>query len=129
MKKLIPIITAFILMIVIISCGGGGSKEANQTSQNTNEQKTASSDNQKTETKKEFFDMKYIYKGVRVDKAKFDEELKNLRENNEYAKRNFDFLNRKFANDDERKKYSIEFILIMIHLVKHSALGINIMKI
>ncbi len=79
MKKLIPIITAFILMIVIISCGGGGSKEANQTSQNTNEQKTASSDNQKTETKKEFFDMKYIYKGVRVDKAKFDEELKNLR--------------------------------------------------
>ncbi|MEI0508631.1 hypothetical protein [Brachyspira intermedia] len=110
MKKLIPIITAFILMIVIISCGGGGSKEANQTSQNTNEQKTASSDNQKTETKKEFFDMKYIYKGVRVDKAKFDEELKNLRENNEYAKRNFDFLNRKFANDDERKKYSIEFI-------------------
>ena len=110
MKKLIPIITAFILMIVIISCGGGGSKEANQTSQNTNEQKTASSDNQKTETKKEFFDMKYVYKGVRVDKAKFDEELKNLRENNEYAKRNFDFLNRKFANDDERKKYSIEFI-------------------
>ena len=107
MKKLIPIITAFILMIVIISCGGGGSKEANQTSQNTNEQKTASSDNQKTETKKEFFDMKYVYKGVRVDKAKFDEELKNLRE---YAKRNFDFLNRKFANDDERKKYSIEFI-------------------
>uniref|UniRef100_UPI003F4BECF0 hypothetical protein n=1 Tax=Brachyspira catarrhinii TaxID=2528966 RepID=UPI003F4BECF0 len=110
MKKLIPIITAFILMIVIISCGGGGSKEANQTSQNTNEQKTASSDNQKAETKKEFFDMKYVYKGVRVDKAKFDEELKNLRENNEYAKRNFDFLNRKFANDDERKKYSIEFI-------------------
>ncbi|KLI21182.1 hypothetical protein SR30_12390, partial [Brachyspira hyodysenteriae] len=50
------------------------------------------------------------YKGVRVDKAKFDEELKNLRENNEKAKRNFDFLNRKFANDDERKKYSIEFI-------------------
>ncbi|MEI0568082.1 hypothetical protein [Brachyspira pulli] len=97
-------------MIAIISCGGGGSKETNQTSQNTNEQKTASSDNQKTETKKEFFDMKYVYKGVRVDKAKFDEELKKLRENNEYAKRNFDFLNRKFANDDERKKYSIEFI-------------------
>ena len=119
MKKLIPIITAFILMIVIISCGGGGSKEANQTSQNTNEQKTASSDNQKTETKKEFFDMKYIYKGVRVDKAKFDEELKNLRENNEYAKRNFDFLNRKFANDDERKKYSIEFIIEFISNVNY----------
>ena len=110
MKNFISIIAAFILMIAIISCGGGGSKETNQTSQNTNEQKTASSDNQKTETKKEFFDMKYVYKGVRVDKAKFDEELKKLRENNEYAKRNFDFLNRKFANDDERKKYSIEFI-------------------
>ena len=109
MKNVISIIAAFILMIAIISCGGGN-KETNQTSQNTNEQKTASSDNQKTETKKEFFDMKYVYKGVRVDKAKFDEELKNLRENNEYAKRNFDFLNRKFANDDERKKYSIEFI-------------------
>ena len=54
--------------------------------------------------------MKYIYKGVRSDKTKFDEKLKKLRENNEYAKRNFDFLNRKFANDDERKKYSIEFI-------------------
>ncbi|MEI0492216.1 hypothetical protein R4J17_07205 [Brachyspira intermedia] len=109
MKNFISIIASFIFMIAIISCGGEN-KEANKTSQNTNEQKTASSDNQKTETKKEFFDMKYVYKGVRVDKAKFDEELKNLRENNEYAKRNFDFLNRKFANDDERKKYSIEFI-------------------
>ena len=108
MKKIISMLTAFSLMIAVISCGGN--KEANQTSQNTNEQKTASSDSQKTETKKEFFDMKYVYKGVRVDKAKFDEEVKNIRENNEYAKRNFDFLNRKFANDNERKKYSIEFI-------------------
>ncbi|WP_157146498.1 hypothetical protein [Brachyspira pilosicoli] len=108
MKKIISILTAFSLMIAVISCGGN--KEANQTSQNTNEQKTASSDSQKTETKKEFFDMKYVYKGVRVDKAKFDEEVKNIRENDEYAKRNFNFLNRKFANDDERKKYSIEFI-------------------
>ena len=108
MKKIISILTAFSLMIAVISCGGN--KEANQTSQNTNEQKTASSDSQKTETKKEFFDMKYVYKGVRVDKAKFDEEVKNIRENDEYAKRNFNFLNRKFANDNERKKYSIEFI-------------------
>ena len=108
MKTIISILTAFSLMIAVISCGGN--KEANQTSQNTNEQKTASSDSQKTETKKEFFDMKYVYKGVRVDKAKFDEEVKNIRENDEYAKRNFNFLNRKFANDDERKKYSIEFI-------------------
>ncbi|MEI0619659.1 hypothetical protein R4J18_02930 [Brachyspira pilosicoli] len=108
MKKFISILTAFSLMIAVISCGGN--KEANQTSQNTNEQKTASSDSQKTETKREFFDMKYVYKGVRVDKAKFDEEVKNIRENDEYAKRNFDFLNRKFANDNERKKYSIEFI-------------------
>ncbi|WP_020004696.1 hypothetical protein [Brachyspira innocens] len=109
MKKLISIIAAFIFMIAIISCGGGN-KEANQTEQSQNTNSQTSSDNQKTETKKEFFDMKYVYKGVRVDKAKFDEELKNTRENNEYAKRNFDFLNRKFANDDERKKYSIEFI-------------------
>ncbi|ADK31986.1 hypothetical protein [Brachyspira pilosicoli] len=108
MKKIISILTAFSLMIAVISCGGN--KEANQTSQNTNEQKTASSDSQKTETKREFFDMKYVYKGIRVDKAKFDEEVKNIRENDEYAKRNFDFLNRKFANDNERKKYSIEFI-------------------
>ncbi|CCG56378.1 hypothetical protein WESB_0908 [Brachyspira pilosicoli WesB] len=108
MKKIISILTAFSLMIAVISCGGN--KEANQTSQNTNEQKTASSDSAKTETKKEFFDMKYVYKGVRVDKAKFDEEVKNIRENDEYAKRNFNFLNRKFANDNERKKYSIEFI-------------------
>ena len=111
MKKIISILTAFILMIAVISCGGGN-KEANQTSQNTNEQQTVSSVNQskQTDNQKEFFDMKYIYKGVRIDKAKFDEELKNARQNNEYAKRNFDFLNRKFANDNERKKYSIEFI-------------------
>ena len=111
MKKIISILTAFILMIAVISCGGGN-KEANQTSQNTNEQQTISSVNQskQTDNQKEFFDMKYVYKGVRVDKAKFDEELKNARQNNEYAKRNFDFLNRKFANDNERKKYSIEFI-------------------
>ena len=100
-----------ILALTIISCGSGN-KESNQTAQNTNEQKTTSSVNQnkQTDNQKEFFDMKYVYKGVRVDKAKFDEELKNARENNGYAKRNFDFLNRKFANDDERKKYSIEFI-------------------
>ncbi|PTY39924.1 hypothetical protein [Brachyspira hampsonii] len=109
MKKLISIIAAFIFMIAIISCGGGN-KEPNQTEQSQNTNSQTSSDNQKIETKKEFFDMKYVYKGIRVDKAKFDEELKNTRENNEYAKRNFDFLNRKFANDDERKKYSIEFI-------------------
>ena len=107
MKNVISIIAAFILMIAVISCGGRN-KEANQTEQNTNSQ--TSSDNQK-----EFFDMKYVYKSVRVDKAKFDERLKNLRENNEKAKRNFDFLNRKFANDDERKKYSIEFISNVNH--------------
>ena len=107
MKNVIFIIAAFILMTAVILCGGGN-KEANQLEQNTNSQ--ISSYNQKIETKKEFFDMKYVYKGVRADKTKFDEELKNVRENNEYAKRNFDFLNRKFANDDERKKYSIEFI-------------------
>ncbi|WP_157153902.1 hypothetical protein [Brachyspira murdochii] len=118
MKKLISIIAAFILMIAIISCGGGNKKtnqseqntQTNQTSQNTNSQTSSNNQSKQTETKKEFFDMKYVYKGVRVDKAKFDEELKKLRENNEKAKRNFDFLNRKFANDDERKKYSIEFI-------------------
>ena len=111
MKKIISILTAFSLMIAVISCGGGN-KEANQTSQNTNEQQTISSVNQskQIDNQKEFFDMKYVYKGVRVDKTKFDEELKNARQNNEYAKRNFDFLNRKFANDNERKKYSIEFI-------------------
>ncbi|CRF33681.1 hypothetical protein BRSU_1598 [Brachyspira suanatina] len=109
MKNFISIIAAFILMIAIISCGGGN-KEANQTSQNTNSQTSSDNQSKQTDNQKEFFDMKYVYKGVRVDKAKFDEELKNLRENNEYAKRNFDFLNRKFANDDERKKYSIEFI-------------------
>ncbi|WP_028331065.1 hypothetical protein [Brachyspira alvinipulli] len=109
MKNVISIIASFILMIAIISCGGGN-KEANQTSQNTNSQTSSDNQSKQTDNQKEFFDMKYVYKGVRVDKAKFDEELKNLRENNEKAKRNFDFLNSKFANDDERKKYSIEFI-------------------
>ena len=76
MKNIISIISIFVLIVSIISCGGN--KEANQTSQNSNEQKTASSDNQskQTDNKKEFFDMKYVYKGIRVDKAKFDEELK-----------------------------------------------------
>ncbi|MEI0559934.1 hypothetical protein R4I99_14500, partial [Brachyspira intermedia] len=118
MKKNISIIASFILMIAIISCGGGNKKtnqseqntQTNQTSQNTNSQTSSDNQSKQTYNQKEFFDMKYVYKGVRVDKAKFDEELKNLRENNEKAKRNFDFLNSKFANDDERKKYSIEFI-------------------
>ena len=111
MKNIISIITAFTLMITIISCGGR--KETNQTEQSqkiSTHTNISTSDNQKTETEKEFFDMKYVYKGIRADKAKFDEELKNARENNEEAKRNFNFLNIKFANDDERKKYSIEFI-------------------
>ncbi|MBW5411366.1 hypothetical protein E6A50_13455, partial [Brachyspira hampsonii] len=118
MKNFISIIAAFILVIAVISCGGN--KETNQSEQNTQTNQTSQSQNIQTNTlvnqskqtnnQKEFFDMKYVYKGIRADKAKFDEKLKNLRENNEYAKRNFNFLNRKFANDDERKKYSIEFI-------------------
>ena len=115
MKNIISIFAAFILMIAVISCGGGN-KETYQTSQNNNTQSqniqtnTSANQSKQTNNQKEFFDMKYVYKGVRSDKTKFDEKLKKLRENNEYAKRNFDFLNRKFANDDERKKYSIEFI-------------------
>ena len=97
------------LIMTVISCGGGN-KDTNQTSQNNNSQTSSDNQSKQTDNQKEFFDMKYVYKGIRVDKAKFDEELKKARENNEYAKRNFDFLNRKFANDDERKKYSIEFI-------------------
>ncbi|PTY40037.1 hypothetical protein [Brachyspira hampsonii] len=118
MKNIISIIAAFILVIAVISCGGN--KETNQSEQNTQTNQTLQNNNtqvQNTQTntshtnnQKEFFDMKYVYKGVRADKSKFDERLKNLRENNEKAKRNFDFLNRKFLNDDERKKYSIEFI-------------------
>ncbi|WP_157146496.1 hypothetical protein [Brachyspira pilosicoli] len=115
MKNIISIFAAFILMIAVISCGGGN-KETYQTLQNNNTQSqniqtnTSANQSKQTNNQKEFFDMKYVYKSVRADKTKFDEKLKKLRENNEYAKRNFDFLNRKFANDDERKKYSIEFI-------------------
>ena len=117
MKSVISTIIMLSLIITIISCGGGN-KEANQSEQNTQTNQTSQNNNtqniqtntSQTNNQKEFFDMKYVYKGVRADKTKFDEKLKKLRENNEYAKRNFDFLNRKFANDDERKKYSIEFI-------------------
>ncbi|MEI0749596.1 hypothetical protein [Brachyspira pulli] len=117
MKNVIFVITAFILVIAVISCGGGN-KETNQSEQNTQTNQKSQNNNtqniqtntSQTNNQKEFFDMKYVYKGVRADKTKFDEKLKKLRENNEYAKRNFDFLNRKFVNDDERKKYSIEFI-------------------
>ncbi|MDA0053924.1 hypothetical protein OFR37_03235 [Brachyspira hyodysenteriae] len=110
MKNVISIIAAFILITAVISCGGGN-KETDQTSQNNNTQsQNIQTNTSQTNNQKEFFDMKYVYKGIRADKAKFDEKLKKLRENNEYAKRNFDFLNRKFSNDDERKKYSIEFI-------------------
>ncbi|KLI22231.1 hypothetical protein SU43_09140, partial [Brachyspira hyodysenteriae] len=105
MKNVISIIAAFILITAAISCGGGNKKtnqseqntQTNQTSQNNNAQNTQTNTLQ-TNNQKEFFDMKYVYKGIRADKAKFDEKLKKLRENNEYAKRNFDFLNRKFAN-------------------------------
>ena len=70
MKNVISIIAAFILITAIISCGGGN-KEANQSEQNTQTNQTSQnnnsqtfSDNKKTETKKEFFDMKYVYKGI-----------------------------------------------------------------
>ncbi|KLI15615.1 hypothetical protein SU46_09690, partial [Brachyspira hyodysenteriae] len=98
MKNVISIIAAFILITAVISCGGGN-KETDQTSQNNNTQsQNIQTNTSQTNNQKEFFDMKYVYKGIRADKAKFDEKLKKLRENNEYAKRNFDFLNRKFAN-------------------------------
>ena len=87
MKNVISIIASFILITAVISCGGGnrGNKEANQSEKNTKTNQT--SQNTQTNNKKEFFDMKYVYKGIRADKTKFDEKLKKLRENNEYAKR------------------------------------------
>ena len=84
MKNIIFIFAAFILMIAVISCGGGN-KETYQTSQNNNTQSqniqtnTSANQSKQTNNQKEFFDMKYFYKGIRADKAKFNEKLKKLR--------------------------------------------------
>ncbi|WP_300716188.1 hypothetical protein [uncultured Brachyspira sp.] len=97
-----------IILTALIITGCKNSKEIKQSQNNIGQ-------NKKEETEKEFFDMKYVYKGIRADKSKFDEELKEEREHLEETKINLDFLNRKFANDDERKKYSIEFISNAYH--------------
>lgn len=83
MKNIISIIAAFILVIAVISCGGN--KETNQSEQNTQTNQTSQSQNIQTNTlvnqskqtnnQKELFDMKYVYKGIRADKIKFDEKL------------------------------------------------------
>ncbi len=88
MKNFISIIAAFILITAVISCGGN--KETNQSEQNTQTNQKSQNNNtqniqtntSQTNNQKEFFDMKYVYKGVRADKTKFDEKLKKLRENN-----------------------------------------------
>ena len=80
MKNFISIIAAFILITAVISCGGN--KETNQSEQNTQTNQKSQNNNtqniqtntSQTNNQKEFFDMKYVYKGVRADKTKFDEK-------------------------------------------------------
>ena len=112
--KTIIYITAIITLIVS-SCGEN--KEIYEQTYNTNFQTPTRIDSkQKASNQKEFFDMKYVYKSIRIDKSNFSNELMKIYQDyTNIIVRNKEFLNKKISGDNDIKKYACEFISNTYH--------------
>ena len=109
-------IVFFILILIFSGCSN------NSKSSNTNNTNASSNTQEETVTninnKLPFFDMKYVYKAVRVDKDSFRNALTNYYQDSYYSNiinRNKDFLNKKLVGDNDIKKYAIDFISNAYH--------------
>lgn len=107
-KKLIYLII-FTFVLIFYSC--------NSKSEDLN---TSSIENINTNmiVKKDFFDMKYVYKSIRTDKTNFYNALTNYYNDPSYSNiinRNKDFLNKKLVGNNDIKRYSIDYISNVYH--------------
>ncbi|ASJ20350.1 hypothetical protein [Brachyspira hampsonii] len=113
MFKKIIYIAILIYASIFSSCSKNENADNNL---NTNDINTNSL--QSNNYSNDFFDMKYVYKSIRVDKEAFSNALLSYYQDPNYSNiinRNKDFLNRKLVGDNDIKKYAIDYISNTYH--------------
>ena len=113
MKKTAYIII-FIFALIFYSCSNSSQTDNTNIQQHTNTLNT----NNTPQEENAFFDMKYVYKAVRVDQTNFNNALLSYYQDVKYTNiinRNKDFLNKKLVGDNDIKKYAIDFISNTYH--------------
>ncbi|OEJ20075.1 hypothetical protein A9495_02420 [Brachyspira hampsonii] len=114
-KKVFYIYILFFTLI-FFSCqktSESSSNNLNTNDVNTNDVKVIESQKQNSS-----FDMKYVYKSIRVDREAFSNALISYYQDPNYSNiinRNKDFLNRKLVGDNDIKKYAIDYISNTYH--------------
>lgn len=114
MVKKTAYIIIFILALIFYSCSNSSQADNTDIQQHTNTLNT----NDISQQENAFFDMKYIYKAVRVDKTNFNNALLSYYQDVKYTNiinRNKDFLTKKLVGDNDIKKYAIDFISNTYH--------------
>ena len=118
-KKIIYIII-FIYALISLSCSKNEtvSNNVNTNILNTNNIQGNNYSNDINKNDDNFFDMKYVYKSIRVDKESFSNALLSYYQDPNYSNiinRNKDFLNRKLVGDNDIKKYAVDYISNTYH--------------
>lgn len=106
-------IIILIYMLIFSSCS---KNETANNNLNTNNQDNYSSNIKKNDNN--FFDMKYVYKSIRVDKESFSNALLSYYQDANFSNiinRNKDFLSKKLVGDNDIKKYAIDYISNTYH--------------
>ncbi|OEJ13577.1 hypothetical protein BFL38_02170 [Brachyspira hampsonii] len=117
-KKVFYIYILFFTLI-FFSCQKTSESSSN-TSNNLNTNDVNTNDVKVIESQKQnsSFDMKYVYKSIRVDRESFSNALISYYQDPNYSNiinRNKDFLNRKLVGDNDIKKYAIDYISNTYH--------------
>ncbi|WP_300369690.1 hypothetical protein [Brachyspira sp.] len=111
-KKLFNISILF-LILIFSSCSKNKS-----SNNNINDIKNTNSSNNIQNQDNVTFDMKYVYKALRVDKTNFNNALTSYYQDGNYSNiinRNKEFLNKKIVGDNDIKKYAIDYISNTYH--------------
>ena len=108
-----------IFVLAFISCS---KSENNNNISNTNDiaaiTNTSNVYSNDINEEQQLFDMKYVYKAVRVNEENFTNALSSYYQDSYYTNiisRNKDFLNKKLVGDNDIKKYAIDFISNSYH--------------
>ncbi|WP_295155106.1 hypothetical protein [uncultured Brachyspira sp.] len=110
LKKAVYISILFIVLI----CSSCSKNESSNNDLNINNDYNINIQNEDNVS----FDMKYVYKSVRVDKINFSNALISYYHDINYSNiinRNKDFLNKKLVGDNDIKKYAVDYISNTYH--------------
>ncbi len=110
LKKAVYISILFIVLI----CSSCSKNESSNNDLNINNDYNINIQNEDNVS----FDMKYVYKSVRVDKINFSNALISYYQDINYSNiinRNKDFLNKKLVGDNDIKKYAVDYISNTYH--------------